>query len=282
VARAGIGVRERTSADGRLPWLYTLTRHGLEVAQKRTPPAIHPQREWRALEQRRAGTLPHNLHALAWAIELHRLVGDLATDYWRTPRYATGRYPVPQIGSGHKRHPITMRELEVPDGHAILDLPEFREIKPDVSLELRVPGLRLTFDLLLELDLTGLPSYNREKFLAYDAFLTGWALAHSRYRTLGTRPIVVFVCRDARTALTCAQEADRAMAGRIGAMGTPAPEWYHAGRDHAFFAIEPDIHNGSLDALALPAVPPTVRRQLTGSEQLELTRVELLPKLFPG
>ena len=87
-----------------------------------------------------------------------------------------------------------MAELDVPDGHAILDLPPFREIKPDVSLELRIPSLRLTFDLLVELDLTGRASYNREKFRAYDAFLTGWALAHPRYRTLGTRPVVVFVC----------------------------------------------------------------------------------------
>ena len=114
VARCAIGIRQRTSADGRLPWLYTITRHGLETAKQRKPPAIHPQREWRPLEQRRAGTLPHNLHALSWAIELHRLVGDLATDYWRTPRYATGRYPVPQVGNGHKRHPITMARARGP------------------------------------------------------------------------------------------------------------------------------------------------------------------------
>jgi DNA-binding Lrp family transcriptional regulator len=277
VARAGIGVRERSNTEGRLPWLYSVTRRGLEVAQQRKPPAIHPQREWRALEQRRAATLPHNLHALSWAIELHRIVREIATDYWRTPRYATGRYPVPQIGAGHKRHPITMRELDVPDGHAILDLPDFREIKPDVSLELRIPTLRLTFDLLVELDLTGRPSYNHEKFLAYDAFLTGWALAHPRYRTLGTRPVAVFVCRDAQTALACAHEADRVMTGRIGAMGMPPQEWYYAGRDHVFFATEPDIHHGSLAALALPALPPRVREKLTGSDQIELNRVDLLP-----
>ncbi len=256
VARAGIGVRERSSTEGRLPWLYTLTRRGLEVAQQRKPPAIHPQRQWRALEQRRAGTLPHNLHALSWAIELHRLVGETATDYWRTPRYATGRYPVPQIGNGHKRHPITMRELDVPDGHAVLDLPPFREIKPDVSLELRIPRLKLTFDLLVELDLTGRVSYNEEKFLAYDAFLTGWALAHPRYRALGTRPVAVFVCPDARTALAYAQQADRVMTGRIGAMGSAPHEWYYGGRDHVFFAAEPDIHHDSLAALALPPLPP--------------------------
>jgi hypothetical protein len=277
VARAAIGVRERSSTEGRLPWLYALTRRGLEVAQQRKPPAIHPQREWRALEQRRAGTLPHNLHALSWAIELHRIVGELATDYWRTPRYATGRYPVPQIGGGHKRHPITMRELDVPDGHAILDLPPFREIKPDISLELRIPSLKLTFDLLVELDLTGRPSYNHEKFLAYDAFLTGWALAHPRYRTLGTRPAALFVCPEARTALACAKEADRAMTGRIGAMGTAPHEWYFAGRDHVLFAAEPDLHHGSLAALALPPLPPAVREQLTGSDRLELIRVDLLP-----
>jgi hypothetical protein len=276
VARAGIGLRGRTSADGRLPWLYTLTRHGLETARQRKPPAIHPQREWRALEQRRAGTLPHNLHALSWAIELHRLAADHATDYWRTPRYATGRYPVPHIGNGHKRHPITMGELEVPDGHAILDLPPFREIKPDISVELRIPSLRLTFDMLLELDLTGRPSYNHDKFLAYDAFLTGWSLAHPRYRTLATRPVVVFICPDARTALAYAQEADRAMTGRIGAMGTPAHEWYYAGRDHAFFAVEPDIHYGSLTALALPPHPPAIRGRLAGTDQLQITRVDLL------
>ena len=182
------------------------------------------------IEQRRAGTLPHNLHALSWAIELHRVVGELATDYWRTPRYATGRYPVPQIGNGHKRHPITAAELDVPDGHAYLDLPPFREIKPDVSLELRIPSLRLTFDLLVELDLTGRPSYNHDKLRAYDAFLTGWALAHPRYRALGTRPVAVFVCRDHRSALACAQEADRLLTGRIGAMGTAAHDWYYAGR----------------------------------------------------
>ena len=278
IARARIGVREHSSTEGRLPWLYSLTRRGLEVAQQRKAPAIHPQRQWRALEQRRAGTLPHNLHALSWAIELHRLLGETATDYWRTPRYATGRYPVPQIGNGHKRHPITMRELDVPDGHAVLDLPPFREIKPDVSLELRIPRLKLTFDLLVELDLTGRVSYNEEKFLAYDAFLTGWALAHPRYRALGTRPVAVFVCPDARTALAYAQQADRVMTGRIGAMGSAPLEWYYGGREHVFFAVEPDIHHDSLVALALPPLPPAVREQLTGSDQLTLSGVELAPR----
>ena len=115
--------------------------------------------------------------------------------------------------------------------------------------------MKLTFDLLVELDLTARPSYNREKFLAYDAFLCGWSLAHPRFRAQGTRPAVVFVCPNHHAALACAREADELMTGRIGPMGAPAEHWYYAGRDHLFFAVEADIHHGELLALALPGAP---------------------------
>ena len=144
IAQHTTGLRERARDDGKPPLLYSLTRRGLEVAQARQPaPAISPRREWRAIEQPHAGRLAHDLHALGWAIELHRTVGELATDHWRTPRYATGRYPVPQVGSGQRRHPITLNEIPVPDGQAIIDLElkTFTEIKPDLSLELRIDTL---------------------------------------------------------------------------------------------------------------------------------------------
>ena len=135
--------------------------------------------------------MPHDLHALSWAIAFHRAVGKLATDNWRTPRYVTGRYPVPQVGSGHRRHQVTINEIPLPDGQAMIDieLTSFGEVKPDVSLEVRVEAIKLNFDLLVELDLTERPSYNREKLLAYDGFLCGWCLEHPRYKTLGTRPV---------------------------------------------------------------------------------------------
>jgi hypothetical protein len=280
IAQHATGLREHKRTDGKAPLLYSLTRRGLEVAQGRTPaPAISPKREWRAIEQRNAGRLGHDLHALAWAIALHRTVGPIATDHWRTPRYATGRYPVPQTGSARDRHPISLGEIPVPDGQAIIDveLKRFTEVKPDVSLELRVDTLKLTFDLLVELDLTARPSYNREKFLAYDAFLCGWSLAHPRYRALGTRPIVVFVCPDAHAALACAREADATFTGRIGMMGTPAEHWYYPGRDHVLFAVEADIHRADLSALALPPQPPPLREQLSGQRDLGLARAALLP-----
>jgi len=278
IAQHTIGLRQHARSDGKPPLLYSITRRGLEVAQQREPaPAISPRREWRPIEQSRAARLPHDLHALGWAIALHRTVGALATDNWRTPRYATGRYPVPQTGHGHKRHPLTAAELDVPEGHAYLDLPPFREVKPDLSLELRLPSLHLTFDLLLELDLTARPSYNHDKLRAYDAFLTGWAPAHPRYRALATRPVTIFAFRDHHGALACAQDADRLLTGRIGRMGTPAHQWAYTGRRHLFFAAEPDIYPVSLRAFALPPLPPNARRNPRGANQLEIHTVELLP-----
>jgi hypothetical protein len=137
--------------------------------------------------------------------------------------------------------------------------------------------MKLTFDLLVELDLTARPSYNHDKFLAYDAFLCGWSLAHRPYQTQGTRPAVVFVCPDPHATLTCAREADEALTGRIGVMGTPPEHWYFLGRDHLFFAIEADLHRRDLSALALPPLPPGLREHLTGQRDLEITRVALLP-----
>ena len=278
VTRHVTGLRQHTRNDGKPPYLYSLSRRGLEVAQGRKPaPAISPKREWRPVDQPRAGRLAHDLHALGWTVEFHRAVGDIATDRWRTPRYATGRYPVPQAGSGQHRHQIALNEIKLPDGQAIIDLElkTFTEIKPDLSLELRIESVKLTFDLLVEIDLTARPSYNREKFLGYDAFLCGWCLAHARFRALGTRPAVVFVCPTAQAALTCAREADELMTGRIGLMGSPAEHWYYAGRDHLFFVVEADIHRGELSALSLPALPPALRQRLAGSRDLELQPVSL-------
>jgi hypothetical protein len=228
--------------------------------------------------------VPHDLHALSWAIAFHRAVGKLATDNWRTPRYVTGRYPVPQVGSGHRRHPITIHEIPLPEGQALIDieLTKFGEVKPDVSLEVRVETIKLTFDLLVELDLTERPSYNREKLLAYDACLCGWCLEHPRYKTLGTRPVVLFVCRDERSLLGSAKVADEVLTGRIGVMGSPADQWYYPGREHVLFARETDLHGGRLNMFALPSLPPTVRESLTADRHLSVRPVSFLPETVVG
>ena len=61
-------------------------------------------------------------------------------------------------------------------------------------------------------------------------------------------------------------------------MGTAARDWYFAGRQHIFFAAEPDIYHDSLRAFALPELPPTERPpQQSADNRIELRTVELLP-----
>jgi hypothetical protein len=279
IARHTTGLREHTRTDGKPPQLYSLARRGLQVAQERKPaPAISPRREWRAIEQPHAGRLAHDLHALGWAIEFHRAAGDIATDRWRTPRYATGRYPVPQVGSGQRRHQITLNEIKVPDGQSIIDieLKSFTEIKPDLSLELRVEPQKLTFDLLVEVDLAARPSYNRDKFLAYDAFLCGWSLAHPRYR-VGRRSVGVppMPARPRRPPPVSGSSHERERAHVV--PRTPAHQrvrgehWYYAGRDHLFSSRRRPSRRGGrhvravLKALAAEGVIST-RRAASGHD----------------
>ena len=104
IGKRAIGITDQGSYRGQLPNACELTPKGFKLAQERQ--AISDKREFRGQEVVTGAHLPHDHHALAWVIELHRLVGDVATDNWRTPRYATGRFPVPQIGNGHRRKPV--------------------------------------------------------------------------------------------------------------------------------------------------------------------------------
>ena len=282
IAQHATGLREHRRDDGKPPLLYSLTRRGLEVAQGRKPaPAISAKREWRAIEQRNAGRLGHDLHALAWAIELHRTVGAIATDHWRTPRYATGRYPAPQVGSGRDRHPITLNEIPVPDGQAIIDveLKNFSEVKPDVSLELRIDTMKLTFDVLVELDLTARPSYNREKFLAYDAFLM--RLVSRPYPLPGAehpadrgvrRPRLARHARvRSRAADDGARRPDRRDGHARGALVLRRTRPHPLRRGNR---RPPPRTVGTRSAAATAGL----REQLTGQRGIEVARVELLPE----
>ena len=218
----------------------------------------------------------HDLHALWWTVALHHAIGDVATDNWKTPRYLTGRIPVPQTGTGPRRRQVTIAEA-FPRGQTAIDLqiPEPQEIKPDVTLELKVG--EIVFDVLVELDLTERPAYNRDKLAAYDTFLCAWWRTVPRYQRLGGPPIVIWVSRNQRAALNLAQTADEVLTGRCGVIGQPPPDWYYAGRDHTFFAIEDHIHRGSLQLLALPELPPKARQERDGDTTLHLDGAQLIP-----
>ena len=250
----------------------------MQTAQERQPPAIPPNREFRELEVEKDGRIRHDLHLLSWVLELHEQLGRLATDKWRTPRWPAGTFTVPQMGNGRNRRQMTLKDVRRPKHIGIFDVDSsnFGPIEPDAICEVKIPDQRLTFDLCIELDLTDRTSYNVEKFRRYDAFLCAWWSEQRRYRQLGTRPGVLFVCRTAEMALTYAKAADETLHGSVGVTGAAGHERYYPARDHLFFVVEDDLHHGSMAALALPPLPPAIRADLDGERALTVTRVSLL------
>ena len=270
----------RDTPRGGVPYLYSLTKFGLEIAQARQPAAVPSTREFRELEVQKDGRIRHDLHLLSWVIELHERLGPYATDKWRTPRWPAGACPVPQTGNGRSRHPITLHDVRHSKHIGIFDVDSaaFAEIRPDAICEIHIPEDQLTFDLFIEMDLTDRVSYNLEKFRKYDAFLTAWWTEHRRYLQLGTRPGVVFVCTTAEMAMAYARAADQTLKGSIGVTGSRPQDRYYPARDHILFAVERDIHDSQLTALALPALPPALREALDGPSNLSLSRVLLFPE----
>ncbi len=277
VARWPIVLRD--PPRGTMPPLYSITRYGLQVAQARQPAAIPPSREFREQEAEKDGHVRHDLHTISWVTELRRLLGPQATEKWRTPRWPAGALPVPQTGAGRSRRPITLKDVKHPKHIGIFDLDgdDVARLEPDAICEIHLLEDGLTFDLIIELDLTERVSYNVPKFKRYDTFLSGWWGELRRYQQIGTRPIVVFVCAGAEVARAYALAADEALQGSVGVTGTPAHERYYPAREHVFFADEADIYTGDLTVLALPALPPQVREALDSTRDPALERVRLLP-----
>jgi hypothetical protein len=283
IARGEIDVHDRSPGTGALPSAVRLTAHGFRIGQQRE--VIDPDKQWRASEVgERALSVPHDQHVIAWITALTRLLGDrVVTDNWRTPRTRHGAIAPPRIGDGRNRHVLTPAELRPPAAGYAFDgaftpagpNDRFPELKPDATVEIRIPG-HFTFDLLLELTLTAKPSHNRAKFVAYDAFLLGWWREHRRYQHLRGRPVILFVFASEEALRANAEIADREINGRLGIIGIPQHEWYWPAREHTFFALEEDIHHGALRCFALPKLPRSVRDTL-GQQDPPLREVRMLP-----
>lgn len=278
VARRPIVLRD--PPRGAVPCLYSLTRYGLQIAQARQPAAIPPSREFREQEAEKDGNVRHDLHTLSWVIELRRVLGAQATEKWRTPRWPAGTCPVPRIGNGRHRRAITLKDVKHAKHVGIFDVDsaDVARLEPDATCEIHLPEDGLTFDLIVELDLTDRSSYNIPKFKRYDAFLTAWWSEMRRYQQLGTRPVVVFVSNTPETAAAYAAAADETLRASIGVTGSPTHERYYPAREHIFFLAETDIYHGDLTALALPPLPPEVREALDGTRSPAPSRVLLFPE----
>ena len=87
-----------------------------------------------------------------------------------------------------------------------------------------------------------------------------------RYELLGLPPVVVFVCEDERQALAALRVADRVATTRVAEAGVPEAEWACPARRQLLWVCERDLHDGRLDAWALPLQPPVVRTRMEGPD----------------
>lgn len=282
--KAGGGRRRGGSG----PWLWSLTSAGLRQGKAWCIPddstwwkaycwpQIPEGRRWRRSEARASGWLKHDLHAADWALALCRLAFE-----WRTfgvldvftPRYLEGQLSPPRKLAmvGARSHASALWDVPLDRGwifDGISSGPFVRRIEPDLTLRLWIEQSEDTgydVDLLVELDRTRRPAYNTRKLVAYDEFLTGWALLRQRVQERG-RPVTIFVCSDEKRMRGLMEAADRLVVGRIGQLGMPAHHWRYPGREHLLFTTEELIHHGSLLAWRLHPLPPDVRRAAEDGE----------------
>jgi hypothetical protein len=251
--REGLIVRHgsRGAGGAASPPLFSITAEGMRTAQTQRPPAVSTRRHWQPVEAETPTDVARRVRALAWTLTLRRSAASSATDNWRTRRYESGRYPVPRGADGQA---VTLDELPVPSELKLADIPnEFVEVKPDVSLELRLPPAQASVELLVEMIDAGQDT--TPTLLAYDAFLAGWSLADPRLAKQSDRPVVVLVCPTVQAALTCARRADELLRARIGSPKQPAERWRYPARERLMIAVENAIHHGERTVLALPPLP---------------------------
>lgn len=262
----------------RPPLIYLLTSRGFQAL--REAGIVPDRREFRAVNRRRPGPLVHDMHVHEYLAATARRLDGVATNNWRTPRQATGRMDPPTVGRGQARRTATVNEILMPNSLSVLDISDkaMAEIKPDLILELRVGSPTVTFDVMVEVDVSGKTPRQEEKFRKFDAFLCAWWHTVDRYQALGSRPLVLFTAQTPRQMLAFARAADQEMVGRVGRVGWPMANWSFPGRAHVLFCAEEDMHRGDLSCLRLPALPPRLR----GDDQLQLERVQLVdPSLLP-
>ncbi|ADB49877.1 P-loop NTPase family protein [Conexibacter woesei] len=248
--------------------VYCLSRAGFELLRGRGGRNgrlfVADDATWREPQIADPRRVLRDLHVNGWVLALESGLGRSMTS-WRGPR--AGRLEPPR--RKHQGQWVDLRPSEVVLGtnHKLqgFEGTRFEPVSPDATL-----GLRLTGDgprrveLMVDLDRSRGGGASEERLRRYDGFVSGWWQLLDRYKGFGLAPLVVFVSEDERAALRLLKLADRVVATRVAKAGTPELEWPYPGRRGLFFAVERDLHEGSLEAFALPEHPPHVREQIDG------------------
>jgi hypothetical protein len=267
--------------------VYALTRLGFDLGQQhssRRGPYIDPQATWRESQVGDPRRVLRDLHVNGWVLALEQVAGK-AFAGWRGQRAA--RLEPPRRRVRGEWIELSPSEVTLGSNHVLRDYQpqKFEPVTPDAAVEIRlqVGGERMHLELLVEMDRGRSSMASEERLRRYDGLVSGWGQALDRYRTMGAPPMVVFVSEDEPSALALVKVADRALTARIAKAGTDELSWPFPGRRAVFFAVERDVHSGSLLAFQVPEHPPELRVRLNGNKAraCEPRRVHLIePRLL--
>jgi hypothetical protein len=264
---------------------YGLSEAGFEIARGRRARrglGIRRDARWReSMIDDGGGQLPRELHVNGWVLALEAQTGELIT-LWRGP--VEGQVDPPQRRTREGWVAVRPADVVLGTSHRLTGYQSdaLEMVRPAATVDLRLPdGGRV--ELMVEYERGEDPYETEERLRRYDLFVSGWAHMLRRYRPPARAPIVVFVCVDEAVQATALEIADRALTTQVSKAGTPRQEWPFPGRQSILFARERDIHERSLQSLAVPVLPssalgaqPGERGTIGSVRQLELIDARLI------
>jgi hypothetical protein len=252
--------------------IYCLTRDGFDLARShegRRGAYIATDANWREPQISDPRRILRDLHVNGWVIALER-VADRSFVRWRGPR--DGRLDPPRRKVRGEWLDIRPADVTV-GGRQLRDygLPKFEPVSPDATVEIKlaVGDAPIRLDLLIDFERFSSASSVEDRLRRYDGLISGWASLLDRYRALGTPPVVVFICEDEVAQQRLIRVADTVVTARLAKAGVEEADWPSPGRKAMFFALERDVHMGSLEALQLSEHAPEVRVRLGGPGERE-------------
>lgn len=250
--------------------VYCLTKEGFELARGkhgRTGAYIREDDAWREPQINDPRRVLRDLHVNGWVLALEQVAGR-SMGSWRGPRES--RFDPPRRKVRGEWVDLRPGEIVLGSNHRLqgTKCARLEPVTADALVELRLGGgaQRTRVDVMVDLDRGRSRSASEERLQRYDVYVSGWGRLLRRYRELGAAPVVVIVCEDERALLSLVRIADDTLTTRVAKAGTPELDWPFPGRQGILFAVERDMHEGSLRAVALPEHPPELRIRLDGPD----------------
>lgn len=183
--------------------------------------------------------------------------------------------PLDSLSMYQVNRELSFRGMNSDDGR-------FGSLSPDAIIEMhnlspeRLDPRDGQREVWIELDRQGNYSKLGEKLTRFDHFLGAWWMATPRYREAGRPPFVVFVAPDISILQKMLRIADETLKvcsfqRRLGPSAGKPP----ASRRLIFFALESDLHQGSMRAYRVPEKPPRERVR-EASDQSERTEAMII------